>query len=92
MTYKLGFKESALREWRKLDDEIRRQFKKKLAERLDGPRVPAARLHGGQDHYKVKLRASGFRLVYAVDDGAVTVVVVALGRRDSDIYERVFGR
>ncbi|WP_395230514.1 type II toxin-antitoxin system RelE/ParE family toxin, partial [Escherichia coli] len=47
MTYELAFDRRALKEWQKLGHTIREQFKKKLAERLENPRVPAARLHGG---------------------------------------------
>lgn len=39
MTYELGFKESALKEWKKLDPPIREQFRKKLKERRDNPHV-----------------------------------------------------
>ena len=78
--------DEALAEWRKLDGSIREQFKKKLAERLENPRVPAAKLSGSTDRYKIKLRASGYRLVYEVHDRTVTVVVLVVGRRDS-IYE-----
>jgi mRNA interferase RelE/StbE len=44
MAFELEFKESALKEWRNLDESIRKQFKKKLAERLANPRVEADRL------------------------------------------------
>ena len=82
MTYELGFVDEALAEWRKLDGSIREQFKKKLAERLVAPRVPAAKLSGHPDRYKIKLRSVGYRLVYEVRDGALIVVVIAVGRRD----------
>jgi mRNA interferase RelE/StbE len=49
MSYKLKFLPSALKEWRKLDDNIRGQLKKKLAERLNAPNVPSARLRGYAD-------------------------------------------
>lgn len=49
MSYSLEFKESALKEWKKLDGTIREQFKKKLAERLVRPRVASARLSGLTD-------------------------------------------
>lgn len=49
MTYELAFDRRALKEWQKLGHTIREQFKKKLAERLENPRVPAARLHGHAD-------------------------------------------
>jgi len=85
MTYKLEFKESALKEWRKLDGSIREQFKKKLAERLDGPRVESAKLSAMPDCYKIKLKASGYRLVYQVEDARLVVLVVAVGEREGNV-------
>lgn len=82
MIYELSFKASALKEWQKLDDSIRRQFKSKLAERLKHPRVEADRLRNLPDCYKIKLRTAGYRLVYQVDEQQIMVVVVAVGRRE----------
>ncbi|MDX9710251.1 MAG: type II toxin-antitoxin system RelE/ParE family toxin [Trichloromonas sp.] len=82
MTYELEFKVSALKEWRKLDESVRHQFKKKLIERLVHPKVEADRLRHLPDCYKIKLRNAGYRLVYQVDDRKILVIVVAVGRRD----------
>ncbi len=82
VSYELGFVEAALKEWRKLDSNTREHFKKKLAERLENPRVPSAKLSGHQDRYKIKLRGAGYRLVYEMRDKEVLVLVVAVGRRD----------
>jgi mRNA interferase RelE/StbE len=83
MTYKLRFRLNAEKEWRKLDAETRRQLAKKLDERLENPKVPASRLHGMKDCYKIKRRTRGYRLVYQVQDQEqdeiVTVVVIAVG-------------
>ena len=84
MSYKLRFHELALAEWNKLDNSIREPFKKKLAERLDNPHVPAAALVGMPDCYKIKLRGAGYRLVYQVQDDRVVVFVVAVGRRERE--------
>lgn len=59
-----------------------RAAKKKLAERLEVPRVQGDALHGLGDHYKIKLRSSGYRLVYRVEGAAVTATVVAVGKRE----------
>jgi mRNA interferase RelE/StbE len=85
MTYSLAFRESALKEWKKLDPPIREQFRKRLAERLERPRVESARLSGMPDCYKIKLKSAGYRLVYQVEDRTVTVVVVAVGRRERNL-------
>jgi mRNA interferase RelE/StbE len=89
MSYSLEFKESALKEWHKLDNSIREQFKKRLAELLEAPRVESARLSGMLDCYKIKLRSAGFRLVYQVFDDRVVVVVVAVGKREHDLVYRL---
>ena len=85
MSYSLAFVESALKEWRKLAPSIREQLKHKLAERLEQPHVPSARLHGMPDCYKIKLRTAGYRLVYQVEDKVVLVTVIAVGKRDKGL-------
>lgn len=88
MTYKLEFLPSAQKEWDKLAATIKSQFKKKLQERLEAPRVPSASLQGMPDCYKIKLRQAGYRLVYRVEDLRVTVVIVAVGKRErGEVYE-----
>ncbi len=82
MSYSLKFKQEALKEWGKLDSSVRAQFKKKLAERLHNPRVPAAKLSGQKDRFKIKLRNVGYRLVYEVRDTELVVVVVAIRKRE----------
>ena len=93
MSYSLEFRASAWKEWQKLDRTLREQFKAKLLERLEKPRVESARLSGMPDCYKIKLRAAGYRLVYQVFDDSVVVVVVAVGKReDSAVYRKARGR
>ncbi len=93
MIYKLRFHEMALVEWNKLDNSIREPLKKKLAERLDNPRIPAAALAGMPDCYKIKLLRVGYRLVYQVENEIVFVTVIAVGKRDKlKIYETAKSR
>jgi len=82
MTYELAFDPRALKEWYKLGDTVRAQFKKKLAQVLAEPRIESARLTDLPDCYKIKLRASGYRLVYQVHDDVVMVFVIAVGKRE----------
>ena len=93
MTYKLAFKESALKEWKKLNPPLQDQFKKVLQERLKAPHVPSAKLSGMRDCYKIKLRAAGYRLVYEVQDEVLVVTVVAVGKREGgEVYTKARGR
>ena len=84
MTYSLVFDARALKEWQKLGDTVRQQLKKKLAEVLLNPHIEANRLHSLPDCYKIKLRSSGYRLVYQVLDHEVVVFVVAVDRRERE--------
>ena len=87
--YKLKFIPTALKEWEKLDRSIQSQFKKKIKERLQDPHIKASRLSGFENHYKIKLRASGYRLVYEVIDQEICIMVIAVGKRDkSEVYRQ----
>lgn len=92
MTYELEFDPRALKEWCKLDASIKKQFKKKLAEILEAPRIEANRLRDLPDCYKVKLRSSGYRLIYQVRDEFVMVFVVAIGKRENQRAYKVAER
>lgn len=94
MIYNLSFHSSALKDWKKLDKDIQNQFKKILERRLVEPHVVAAKLTGSLKFcYKIKLRQSGYRLVYQVDDGRFFVVVIAVGKRNkNDVYNDAVDR
>lgn len=88
MIYELEFEERALKEFQKISEVLKAQFKKKLADVLIEPHIPAHRLRGMRDCYKIKLRSSGYRLVYQVIDAQIVVLVLAVGKRErSDVYQ-----
>ena len=88
MSYTVKFREDALKEWQKLDKTIQQQFAKKLKKCCDNPHIPSAKLRGIKDCYKIKLRTSGFRLVYQVIDDVLVIAVVAVGKRErSEVYQ-----
>lgn len=93
MSYDLEFHPDALKEWEKLDKSVRDQYKKKLQERLLNPRIPASKLTGQHDRYKIKLRHIGYRLVYQVFDTKLVIVVVAVGKRERNaVYKTAVKR
>jgi mRNA interferase RelE/StbE len=88
MSYEPAFLDEALKEWRKLDNATREQFKARLAERLQNPKIPSARLHGAKERYQIKLRNAGYRLVYQVRDRELLVLVVVVGKRErNEVYK-----
>lgn len=82
MSYEVEFRASALKEWKKLGPNIRAQFTKKLKAILDAPHIPANRLRGSTNRYKIKLRGAGYRLVYEIVEDRLMVIVVAVGKRE----------
>ncbi|MGC0371846.1 MAG: hypothetical protein DGJ47_000547 [Rickettsiaceae bacterium] len=93
MSYKLEFVPAAKKEWDKLGATIKQQFKKKLTERLKTPHIPKDALSGGKNLYKIKLRTVGYRLVYEANDQKITILVLAVGKRErSEVYKNIFSR
>jgi mRNA interferase RelE/StbE len=83
----------AKKEWDSLDNTISKQFKKKLIERLEEPKVESAKLNGMDDCYKIKLRSAGYRLVYQVQDEELIVLVVSVGKRERNhVYKQAIKR
>jgi len=89
----LEFNIWAQKEFRKLESQLQIQFARKLKERLAQPRVDKDKLSSMPDCYKIKLRSSGYRLVYQVIDERVVVIVIAVGKRErSDVYDAAKSR
>ena len=92
MIYKLKFKQEALKEWRKLDNSLKEQFKKKLKERLCNPCVQSDKLSEKNNRFKIKLRNGGYRLVYEVREFELIIVVIAVGKRQRDKIYKTAGQ
>lgn len=93
MIFKLKFLPQAWKEWKKLEPSLQTQFKKKLEDRLSDPHVRGDALRGTADAYKIKLRQSGYRLVYVVEDREVTVFVIGIGKRErNEAYRKALRR
>jgi mRNA interferase RelE/StbE len=93
MTYRLAFLKPAKKEWDKLGPSLKQQFKEKLSQRLENPYVPKDKLAGVIDCYKIKFRASGYRLVYKVIENRLVVQVIAVGKRNrEEVYRLAHNR
>lgn len=89
MIYELEIDPRALKEWNKLPGNIKEQFKSKLTEILKNPKIEANKLRNLKDCYKIKLRSSGYRLVYKVKDKELTILLIAIGKREnSKVYNK----
>ena len=92
--YRLFFIPSALQEWRGLDGSVKEPLRKILRKRLNNPHVPGGALRGDLvGYYKIKLLKQGYRLVYCVEDDALSVMVMAVDKReDGIVYRSVIAR
>ncbi len=87
--YRLKFLPEALVEWQALDGSVKDVLRKALKKRLAQPHVPGAELHGDlRNCYKIKLRKQGYRLVYSVEDDVLTVLVLAVAKREGSVVYR----
>jgi len=92
-SYEVAFVPSARREWDKLGATLKAQFHKKLQERAHHPHVPGDKLAHMPDCYRIKLRSSGYRLIYEVEDKRLVVMVLSVGRREgSESYKKAAQR
>lgn len=83
--YRLKFVPDAWDEWQSQDGSIKQALKPLLAKRLQTPHVPGAQLHRElAGCYKIKLLKQGYRLVYAVEDDELVVLVLSVGKREDN--------
>lgn len=93
MSYELEFIKKSMKEWNNLGDTIKHQFKKKLENRLENPKIENARISGMKDCYKIKLKQAGYRLVYKVESNRLIVLVLAVGKRErNSVYKSAIRR
>ena len=74
-----------LAEWATLDKAASESFTKKCAERLLNLHLPALKLSGQINRYKIKLKNIGYRLAYDMVDSQLIVTAVAVGKRERNV-------
>jgi mRNA interferase RelE/StbE len=80
----IEFTAAAARQVRKLDRRTQARVLAAIGMLRDVPRPPAATTLGGHAGL-LRVRVGDHRIVYSVDDGILTVLVVAIGHR-REIY------
>ena len=82
--YRVLIKPSAVREIEAIPQKRQRQrIVSRIRALANDPRPPGCEKLTGQDRYRV--RQGQYRIVYSVEDDALVVYVVKVGRR-SDVY------
>ena len=82
--YRVSIKRSAVKEIEAIPQKKERQrIIRRIGQLADNPRPPESRKLSGHDRYRI--RQGVYRIVYAVDDIEIVVVVVKVGHR-KDVY------
>lgn len=79
MTYRIEVQPAARRSLAKVQGADRRRIEAALLMLAAEPRPPAARRLVGSDVWRV--RVGNYRILYAIDDGRLVVLVVTVGHR-----------
>ena len=78
------FRPKAAKAFKKLDPALQKQVARKLNERRVNPKVLADSVREIPGAYKIKLRASGFRLIYLVRDAQLVILILSIGKRERE--------
>jgi mRNA interferase RelE/StbE len=81
--YRLQIKQSAAKELEAVPLKDRRRIVRRVAALAKDPRPPGCEKLSGQEKYRV--RQGDYRIVFAIDDEELNVVVVKIGHR-RDVY------
>jgi mRNA interferase RelE/StbE len=84
-TYRTELRPAASRALRKLDPAVRPRIQGAIGLLADDPRPPSSRPLRGRPGYRV--RVGDHRIIYAIADDVLLIVVVALGHR-REVYDR----
>jgi mRNA interferase RelE/StbE len=86
VAYAVEFTRRAADQFRALPREVQQRMAPRISALADDPRPGGARkLAGGEDLYR--LRVGDYRILYAIRDEVLLVLVVAMGHR-REVYRR----
>jgi len=78
--YRVSIKRSAVKEIEAIPQKKERQpIIRRIGQLADNPRPPGSSKLSGHDRYRI--RQGVYRIVYAIDDVEIVVVVVKVGHR-----------
>jgi mRNA interferase RelE/StbE len=85
VTYEIALRPAAVRALKRIDHQDRRRIRGAIALLAADPRPPGAKALRGREG--LRIRVGDYRIIYAVEDSRLLVVVVTLGHR-RDVHDR----
>lgn len=85
MTYSIEVRPAALRALKRIDKQDHARIRGAIALLAADPRPPGAKALRGRPGFRI--RVGNYRVVYAIEDDKLLVIVVTLGHR-RDVYDR----
>ncbi|GIK74863.1 MAG: hypothetical protein BroJett021_38510 [Chloroflexota bacterium] len=87
--YQIDIARSVRRQIEELPGHMRQRVKREIAKLAFNPRPDHARELRGSLADRYKIRLDHYRLVYRVDDEAVTVVILKAGMKHDGFYDEL---
>lgn len=87
--YQIDIARSVRRQIEELPGHMRQRVKREIAKLAFNPRPDHARELRGSLAARYKIRLDHYRLVYRVDDEAVTVVILKAGMKHDGFYDEL---
>lgn len=82
--YVILYHPEVLEDLARVDRSVKIVLDKKLTKRRKNPIIPSAALSGDlAGAYKIKDSKSGYRLLYAVDEAKMQILVLAIDKREN---------
>ena len=86
MTYRVEFARPAERQFDHLPQSIRLRLAARIQALADNPRPPGVQQLAAEDRI-YRIRISDYRVIYAIEDDRLLVLVLAVGHR-REVYRR----
>jgi mRNA interferase RelE/StbE len=77
--YSLFFKESVRKDFDSIPKSDLQRIMERIASFADNPRPPGSEKLSGEEKYRI--RQGNYRIIYAIEDGQLIVMVVKVGHR-----------
>jgi mRNA interferase RelE/StbE len=77
--YSLFFKESVRKDFDSIPKSDLQRIMERIASFADNPRPPGSEKLSGEEKYRI--RQGNYRIIYAIEDGQLIVMIVKVGHR-----------